>query len=182
MSQSIIFVAIGSNLAGRGGEAPLQTCRWAVERLAGWPGLSLEACSRWYRSAPVPPSGQPDYVNGAIRMSGTLSPEAVLAVLHAVEAEAGRERSVANAARRLDLDLLGVGAEMRAGPGLVLPHPRLHERGFVLLPLAEVAGDWMHPVLQRSVQALAAGCDRAGVAMLDEGEGAESLADPAPSA
>ena len=98
----------------------------------------------------MPPSAQPDYVNGAVRLSGGVEPPALLASLHAIEAEAGRVRTVRNAARVLDLDLLAVDDLVMTG-SLVLPHPRLHERAFVLLPLLDIAPEWVHPLLGRSV-------------------------------
>ena len=156
-----ILVAIGANLYGPDGRSPLQTCEWAVGRIASLPGLSLAASSRWYRSRPVPPSGQPDYINGAVRLTGEADPQALLQSLHAIEAEAGRVRSEVNAARTLDLDLLAIDGIV-IEDGLVLPHPRLHLRAFVLLPLMDIAPDWVHPRLGR-LPALLQGVDISGV-------------------
>ena len=113
------------------------------------------AQSEWYRSAPVPPSGQPDYVNGAVRLEGDVDPHAMLQLLHAIEAEAGRERGAVNAARTLDLDLIAIDG-LVIDDGLVLPHPRLAERAFVLAPLCDVAPEWVHPVLGKTAAALLA--------------------------
>ncbi len=136
------------------------------------PGLWLRARSRWFVSAAVPPSGQPDYVNGVARLWGSgegVEPGALLAMLHGIESAAGRQRSVPNAARTLDLDLLAVDdLVVDAGPGgLVLPHPRMHLRGFVLAPLADVAPDWVHPLLHRSAVEMLDGADLSGVRPLD---------------
>ena len=152
-----ILVALGANLPGPEGRAPLETCRWAAGALDALPGLRLVALSRWYRTPPDPPSDQPWYINAVARLAGAADPAALLAALHALEAAAGRRRSgEANAARPLDLDLIAIGGLVRDAPDPVLPHPRAHRRGFVMAPLAEVAPDWVHPRLHRSAQALAA--------------------------
>ncbi len=166
MSDSIL-VSVGANLPGPGGRSALESCEWAVARVAAVPGLALMARSRWWRTAPVPPSGQPDYVNGALRLQGEADPAALLAMLHAIEAEGGRVRGAVNGARTLDLDLLGMDGLVRPGPGLVLPHPRLHERGFVLAPLNEVAPGWVHPLLGLRVAELARRADMTGVVLCD---------------
>jgi 2-amino-4-hydroxy-6-hydroxymethyldihydropteridine diphosphokinase len=147
----MILIGVGANLPGPDGSPPLVTCRWALGRLARLPGLRLAAASRWYRTRPVPASDQPDYVNGAARLEGRAEPAALLAALHAIEVQAGRLRGPPNAARTLDLDLVAIGALVRPAPDPVLPHPRMHERGFVLRPLADVAPGWVHPLLGRTV-------------------------------
>ena len=170
MLHRMVLVALGANLAGPLGRTPLEACEWAVARLRVLPGLSLQARSHWYRSAPVPPSGQPDYVNGVARLWGRATPGGLLASLQAMEAEAGRVRSVRDAARTLDLDLLAMDGLVLDEPDLVLPHPRLHQRGFVLAPLAEIAPDWVHPGLGRSAREMLAGADLSGVTRLAWGE------------
>jgi 2-amino-4-hydroxy-6-hydroxymethyldihydropteridine diphosphokinase len=117
--------------------------------------------SRWYRSAPVPPSDQPWYTNGVARIDTDLGPAALLALMLRVEERFGRRRGGGGprfAARVLDLDLLAYGDRVSGGAGgeagPILPHPRLHERAFVLLPLAEVAPAWRHPASGRSVAEL----------------------------
>ena len=119
-------------------------------------GIVVVQRSRWYRSAPVPPSAQPWFVNGVIevRVSG-LEPEDLLTRLHRIEDAFGRRREGRNAARTLDLDLLDVdGHVTRPGDPVILPHPRLHERAFVLLPLAELAPGWRHPVSHTGIDEL----------------------------
>ena len=152
----MILIAIGANLPGTSGEPPLESCRRAVAELAALPGLTLRAVSRWYRSAPVPPSDQPDYVNGVAAFEGAVEPGWLLARVHEIEAGEGRVRTVANAARTLDLDIVAMGDLVRAAPDPVLPHPRADQRAFVLAPLADVAPEWRHPVSGRGVAALIA--------------------------
>ena len=147
-------MAIGSNLPDTAGHPPVEVCRQAVAALEAATGLLVTRVSRWYRSAPVPPSGQPDFVNGVVRLAGTIAPETLLARLQRMEALAGRVRGEVNAARVLDLDIIALGDLVRATPDPVLPHPRAHLRAFVLAPLADVAPDWRHPVSGRSVHDL----------------------------
>ncbi len=151
-----ILIAIGSNLPDAAGHAPLQVCEAAVAALGRLPGLRLLAVSRWYRTAPVPPSGQPDYINGVAALAGEIAPEALLAALQGIEAAAGRVRGAVNAARVLDLDIIAMGGLLRDSPDPVLPHPRAHLRAFVLVPLAEVAPGWVHPRLGLGIRALLA--------------------------
>ena len=157
-----ILVAIGANLPGPDGAAPLATCQRAAAALDALPGLRLMALSRWHTTAPDPPSDQPSYVNAVALLHGTIDPATLLAALQAIETAAGRRRSVANAARTLDLDIVAMGDLVRAAPDPVLPHPRAHLRGFVLRPLAEVAPTWRHPLLGQPVSALIAALGAAG--------------------
>jgi len=148
-----IFIGLGANLPGPDGppRATLEAALVALERA----GLRLVRRSRWYESAPVPISDQPWYVNGVVEVETALGPAALLALLHTVEASFGRTRRVRNEARPLDLDLLAYGERILDGPdGPILPHPRLHERAFVLLPLAEIAPDWRHPALGEGIRTL----------------------------
>jgi len=166
----MILVALGANLPGPDGSLPRETCRAATRALAELPGVRLVAISRWYQSEPVPPSGQPKYINGIVRLEheqdASITPDALLTNLHAIETRFGRRRAEANAARTLDLDLIDMDGLVRDAPDPILPHPRAHLRAFVLLPLLDVAPDWTHPAIGRSARALLAGVDQAGVTLL----------------
>lgn len=154
----MILIAIGSNLPAPGLASPQATCDAAVARLAADPDIVVGDRSRWYESEPVPISDQPWYVNGVLRVETVLDATALLERLHAVEALFGRVRRVRNEARPLDLDLIdhdGLVLDGSAGPP-VLPHPRLRERAFVLLPLADVAPNWRHPATGEGIAALLA--------------------------
>ena len=157
----MILVAIGANIPGAGGAAPQANCERALELLET-DGVAVVARSRWYRSSPWPRSDQPDYVNGVVRIEMRGSPEALLRRLHAVEARMGRVRGEPNAARIIDLDLLAFGRLIRGTSSkddptqFRLPHPRLHERAFVLFPLSDVAPAWVHPASGRSVHQMIA--------------------------
>ncbi len=159
----MILVALGANLAGEGGLTPLQTCCRAAAALDGVAGLRCIALSRWFETVPMPPSGQPLYINGVARLEGAADPAILLAALQALEARHGRHRAAPNAARTLDLDIIAMGSLVRAAPDPVIPHPRMHERAFVLAPLLDVAPDWRHPVLNRTARDLLAALPDQGV-------------------
>lgn len=154
-----IFVAVGSNLPLAAGGSPLESCERALQALTDEP-VDILARSPWYRSSPVPVSGQPDFVNGVVRVATPLGPGGLLAALHAVEDRLGRTRKIRNEARIIDLDLIAYDGLCRAadpsGDGPVLPHPRLEQRAFVLLPLRDIAAGWRHPRSGRTLSDLIA--------------------------
>lgn len=128
------FIALGANL----GE-PASQIASALTALAALPQSRLGARSSLYRSEPAGFTGQPDFINAVARLDTALAPRALLDALLAIEQAHGRTRAFRNAPRTLDLDILLYGDLVLDQPGLHLPHPRLHERAFVLLPLAEIA-------------------------------------------
>lgn len=140
------YVGLGANL----GDA-IAAVRQALQALAQLPQTTLAAHSSLYRSAPVG-AGGPDFINAVAALSTRLTAPELLDRLQALEQQAGRERPYPNAPRTLDLDLLLYGDARIASPRLVLPHPRLHERAFVLLPLAEVAPARVSPAQRAAVQ------------------------------
>jgi 2-amino-4-hydroxy-6-hydroxymethyldihydropteridine diphosphokinase len=158
----MILVALGANLpnleagALEIGALPIETCRAAAADICQIPGLSFVAASSWYRSPSIPRSEQPDYCNGVLRLQGEVDPAWLLAQLQTIENRYGRQRSVPNAARTLDLDIIDINGLTRATPDPVLPHPRAHLRAFVLRPILDVAPAWRHPQLGSSVTALLA--------------------------
>ena len=157
----MILVALGANLPTARHGTPAEGLDAALSVLAEH-GVRSVARSRWYRSAPMPPADGPWFVNGVVRVETTLSAVSLMGRLLAVEAAFGRERSVAGAARPLDLDLVDYDGQVLRreagddGPALILPHPRLAERAFVLAPLVEVAPDWRHPVTGATATSLLA--------------------------
>ncbi|GBR58684.1 2-amino-4-hydroxy-6-hydroxymethyldihydropteridine pyrophosphokinase [Acetobacter senegalensis DSM 18889] len=151
-----MLIAIGANLPHLRLSAR-QTCEQAVQTLKNLPELEVEAVSRWYESAPVPPSGQPPYVNGVVRCRTTLAPLALLDALQGVETQLGRVRSVPNAARTLDLDIISIDNIQTNIDRLILPHPRATQRAFVLYPLRDVAPEWKDPVTGKGLDALLEG-------------------------
>jgi 2-amino-4-hydroxy-6-hydroxymethyldihydropteridine diphosphokinase len=158
---AIAFIGLGSNLAD-----PLVQVRQALTELESISGTRVTARSSLYRTSPVGYLEQPDFINAAASVQTTLKPQALLAALLAIETRHGRKRATRNAPRTLDLDLLLYGEEVLEQDGLTLPHPRLHERAFVLAPLAEIAPEAMVPGRGR-VQDLLARVDCKGVSRID---------------
>jgi 2-amino-4-hydroxy-6-hydroxymethyldihydropteridine diphosphokinase len=152
LQPTMVLIGLGGNLPSVVGP-PARTIAAALDRLAAQ-GVGVLARSALYRTAPVPASAQPWFVNAVAQVDDALAPDALLDLLLTVEVEFGRQRGAPNAARTLDLDLLAYGATCRDDARLTLPHPRLHERAFVLHPLCDVAPEWRHPRLGRTAREL----------------------------
>jgi 2-amino-4-hydroxy-6-hydroxymethyldihydropteridine diphosphokinase len=145
----LILVALGANLPSRYG-TPDQTLAAALSAMEK-AGLSIVKCSRIWLTAPVPVSDQPWYHNAVARVETPLSAFSLLELLQNIENDFGRIRMARNAARILDLDLIAHNGQILDKPELIVPHPRLHERAFVLKPLQEIAPEWVHPLRKKSL-------------------------------
>jgi 2-amino-4-hydroxy-6-hydroxymethyldihydropteridine diphosphokinase len=143
------IIGFGSNLGDR-----VLTCRQALELLGRHPQVSLQRVSSLYRSEPVGFTDQDWFINGVVICQVDVTPEALLGITLEVEQSLGRIRKKRWGPRTLDLDILFFGRHCLSLPGLTIPHPRLHERRFVLVPLVEIAPDWIHPVLNLSMEEL----------------------------
>ncbi len=145
------FIGAGANL----GE-PVRQIRQAQDALQKSPGIKFLGASSLYRTQPVGPVEQPPFINAVFALECNVSPRELLALLLEIEQNMGRVRKERWGPRVIDLDLLFFGEEIIEEPGLEVPHPRLHERRFVLAPLAEIAPDFVHPVIKKSVSELLA--------------------------
>lgn len=171
---NLILVALGANLPSSAG-SPDDSLRLTAARIAGLAGVTVTALSRFWRTPAYPAGSGPDYVNAAMVLRSARPAQELLAEFHRIEADLGRTRNGQRwASRGIDIDLLAVADQVwpdaathdhwRALPPedqariapeqLILPHPRLQDRGFVLGPLAEIAPDWRHPRLGLSVLAM----------------------------
>lgn len=143
------YIGLGANL----GE-PAVALALAVQQLGSHPGVTVTAQSSYYRTAPLDSSG-PDYTNAVVELRTTLTAPELLVCIQGIEAAAGRERPYRNAPRTLDLDILLYGDAQVSSAALCIPHPRMWQRAFVLLPLAEIAPQRVSDAQLRAVQAQA---------------------------
>ena len=150
----MILIALGANLPSHAG-APASTLQRALGELERQ-GVKIARVSSFYETPAWPDPGQPAFVNAVAAIETRLQPVELLALLHGVETAFGRMRSAPNAPRSLDIDLLDYDGRVTTD-GLILPHPRIAERSFVLVPLVEVAPDWRHPVTGAAAAELLAG-------------------------
>ena len=150
---SYLYIGIGANLTPAGYKTPREGCEAALASLQ-MEGICLKQISNWYETAPVPVSDQPWYLNAVALATTSVDPSMALAALHRIESCFGRVRKEQNEARVLDMDLLDFDGECKQNSSLTLPHPRMHERAFVLLPLRELCPEWTHPISGISIDNL----------------------------
>lgn len=151
------YIGLGSNIEA---ESNLRAAR---SHLDATPGIVLTAASRVYRTPPWGFADQPPFLNAVLAMETTLEPLELLDCLLDIESRQMRERTIRYGPRTLDLDLLLYGSQAATGPRLTVPHPLLHERAFVLVPLCDLAPEFMHPVLGRPMKELLSRVERTGI-------------------
>jgi 2-amino-4-hydroxy-6-hydroxymethyldihydropteridine diphosphokinase len=146
---AIIYIGIGSNLGDKEGN-----CKTAIERLSE-NGITVKKTSSPYRTKPWGVEDQPDFVNMAVKAETNVNPSELLTILKTIEKEMGRQDGVRWGPRLIDLDLLFYDDLVFSCDELAIPHPLLHEREFVLLPMTEIAAEFVHPVLKATIKQLA---------------------------
>ena len=149
MNLEKVYIGIGSNLGNRQNH-----CEWAIEQLRQLPSTQVTKISSFFETEPVELEDQHWFINAVVEIQTDLSPEELLASCRSLEESLGRVRAVRYGPRTIDLDLLFYGQQVMNTEELTLPHPRLHERQFVLIPLVEIAPDLFHPVQKASVKSL----------------------------
>lgn len=159
-----VLLSLGSNLGDR--EGNLREALRLLQR-----GLETDAVSSFYETDPVGYRDQPAFVNAVCLGQTALAPEELLSLARSVEAQMGREPSFPNGPRLIDIDILAYGTAVLDTPDLTIPHPRMAERAFILVPLAEMAPGWRHPTLGKTAGELAAAVGRGGVRLLAKAGG-----------
>jgi 2-amino-4-hydroxy-6-hydroxymethyldihydropteridine diphosphokinase len=149
-----VFIGFGSNVGNR-----VDFCDRAVTLLSLLPHSQLTGVSLLYETEPVDDGSDPGdgwFLNGVVQLETDMTPKSLLTVLREIECSLGRDQDHRSGPRTIDLDILFYGQRVISEPDLVIPHPRLHQRRFVLMPLSELDPLWVHPVLQRSVNQMLA--------------------------
>lgn len=149
MRQEVVYLGLGSNLGDKVGQ-----CLNALKEISASPHTRIKAVSSLYKTEPIGYRDQDWFINCVAEVSTDLPPHPLQAFLQGIEKRMGRERTVTMGPRIIDLDILFYGTEIVDEGGLIIPHPHLHERRFVLVPLTELAPDLRHPVLQKTVKDL----------------------------
>ena len=147
----MIYIGIGSNLNGKNNETPLENCKKALIEIKK--ETNICKISSWYKSEPIPISNQPWYVNGVVEIKTNKSSIELLNFILNIEEFFGRVRNKKNEARILDLDIIDYKRKiLYKEKKLIIPHPRMHERSFVLQPLHELNPLWVHPVKKKELK------------------------------
>lgn len=149
MNGIICYIGIGSNL-----DDSLKNCRNAIQCISHTQGIDLQAMSSFYKTEPVGIKEQNDFINAVVEIKTNILPQELLDVLHKIESEMGRIRKVKGGPRIIDLDLLFYGQSVIHEPNLIIPHPEMHKRRFVLEPLCEIASYFIHPSFGISIRGL----------------------------
>ena len=144
-------IAIGSNIDSPEGFSPIKNCNNAINELSKF-NINMVQKSSWYLSEPIPKSSQPKFYNSVVLCYANHSVEKVLKIIQIIEKKFGRIRIIKNMPRCIDIDIISFNGIVKNSLLLTIPHPRMHLRKFVLLPLFEIESNWAHPLLKKSIK------------------------------
>ena len=145
------FIAVGSNINSPEGFSPIKNCNNAINELSKF-NIKIIQKSSWYLSEPIPKSSQPKFYNSVVLCHANHSVEKVLKIIQIVEQKFGRIRIFKNMSRCIDIDIISFNKNVKNSLLLTVPHPRMHLRKFVLLPLIEIDSSWLHPLLKKDIK------------------------------
>ena len=145
------FIAVGSNIDSPEGFNPIKNCNNAINELSKF-NIKIIQKSSWYLSEPIPKSSQPKFYNSVLLCDANYNAQKVLKIIQIVEQKFGRVRVFKNMPRCIDLDIISFNGDIKKSLLLTIPHPRMHLRNFVLLPLFEIDSNWLHPLLKKNIK------------------------------
>ena len=145
------FIAVGSNIDSPEGLSPIKNCNNAINELSKF-NINIIQKSSWYISDPIPKSSQPKFYNSVLLCDTNHKVNKILKILQTIEKKFGRVRIFKNMQRCIDLDIISFNGNIKNSSLLTIPHPRMHERKFVLLPLFEIYNNWSHPLLKKNIK------------------------------
>ena len=143
-------IAVGSNIKSPEGFEPIKNCNKAINELSRF-NINIIQKSSWYVSEPIPKSSQPKFYNSVLLCNANHSANKVLKIIQIIEQKFGRVRVFKNMPRCIDLDIISFNGNIKKSLLLTIPHPRMHQRKFVLLPLFEIDSHWLHPLLKKNI-------------------------------
>ena len=169
MQNQKVIIGIGGNIQTEDGTHPIKVGMKAISLLKEH-SIKVTVQSSWYESEPIPQSDQPNFFNCIIFANTILSELDVLDSLHEIEHKLGRRRKEANEARVIDLDLIAYSNKVLSNKEIIVPHPRAHQRRFVMEPLAELDKNWVHPILKTNINKILKNLDNQNIKIINEKE------------
>ena len=169
MQNQKIIIGIGGNLKSDNGDHPIKVAMKAITLLEDY-SIKITDQSSWYETEPIPKSNQQNFFNCIIFANTTLNELDVLKSLHKIEHRLGRRRTLVNEARVIDLDLIDYSNKILKNKEIIVPHPRAHQRRFVMEPLAELDKNWVHPILKTNINKILKKLDNQNIKIFNEKE------------
>ena len=164
-----LIIGIGGNIKSEDGDHPIKVAMKAIRYLKDY-SINITNQSSWYETEPIPKSDQPNFFNCIVFAKTVLNELDVLNSLHEIEYRLGRRRTLVNEARVIDLDLIDYSNKILRNKEIVIPHPRAHQRRFVMEPLAELDKNWIHPILKINVKRILNGLSNQNIKIFNEKE------------